>query len=58
MYSRIVGGGGQLLCMLMLGGSGGIPPRKFLKNRPSEIESEGISESNYLMLFLRIFQWL
>ena len=30
--------------MLMLGGSGGIPLRKFLKNRCSEIESEGILE--------------
>ena len=29
----------------MLGGSGGMPPRNFLKNRCSEIESEGISES-------------
>ena len=30
--------------MLMLGGSGGIPPRKFLKIRCSEIESGGILE--------------
>ena len=33
--------------MLMLGGSGGMAPRKCLKNRCSEIESEGILESKY-----------
>ena len=30
--------------MLMLGGSGGMLPRKILKNRCSEIESEAILE--------------
>ena len=33
--------------MLMLRGSGGMPPMKSLKNRCSEIESEGIIESMY-----------
>ena len=37
--------------MLMLGGSGGMPPRKILKNRYSEIESGGISESIYYITF-------
>ena len=31
--------------MLILGGSGGMPPRKFLKNRCSAIDFGGILES-------------
>ena len=38
--------------MLMLGGSGGMPPRKFLKNRCSEIESEGILEAKYHIMHI------
>ena len=34
--------------MLMLGGLGACPPRKILKNRCSEIESEAILESKYM----------
>jgi len=37
----------------LLGGSGGMPPRKILKNRCSEIESEGISESKYCIPLLQ-----
>ena len=40
----------QLRSMLMLGGFGDMPPRKFLKNRCSEIESEGILESKYTLI--------
>ena len=49
MYNRIVGGRAttSMRSMLMLGGLGACPPRKFSKNGCSEIESEGISESNY-----------
>jgi len=50
MYSRIGGGGTNtsMQSMLMLWGAWGHAPlRKFLKNGCSEIESEGISESNY-----------
>ena len=36
--------------MLMLGGSGGMNPKNFLKNRCSEIESDGILESIYLAI--------
>ena len=32
--------------MLLLGGSGGMPPRKFLKIRYSEIDSDGIFTKN------------
>jgi len=42
-----VGGGGcnyQHVKHTDAEGSGGMPPRKFLKNGCSEIESEGISE--------------
>ena len=38
---------GSMHSMLMLGGSGGMSPRKFFKNRCSEIESGGISGSLY-----------
>jgi len=34
-------------------GSGGMPPRKILKKRCSEIEAEGISESKYCMALLQ-----
>ena len=34
--------------MLMLGGSGGMPPQKILKNRCSEIESEGLQSQNVI----------
>ena len=37
--------------ILMLGGLG-MPPRKFLKNRYSEIESEGILESKYHIMYI------
>ena len=36
--------------MLVLGWSGDMPPGKILKNRCSEIESEGILESIYLAI--------
>jgi len=39
--------------MLLPGGSGGMPPSKILKNRCSEIESEGISESKYCIALLQ-----
>ena len=32
----------SVLSMLLLGGSGGMPPRKILKNKTSEIASESI----------------
>ena len=35
-------------------GSKGIPPRKILKNRCSEIKSEGISESKYCITGLEL----
>jgi len=41
----------------MIGGSEGIPPREFLKNGYSEIESEGISESFFnvaTLLYIKI----
>ena len=40
----------SMCSMLMLGGSGGMNPRNFLKNKCSEIESESILESIYLAL--------
>ena len=40
--------------MLMLGGSGGMPPRKILKNRCSEIESGGILECLLAILYALI----
>ena len=36
--------------MLMLEESGGMPPKKSLKNKHSEIEFEGISKLKYLYL--------
>ena len=39
--------------MLVLGGLEACPPRKILKNRYSEIESEGISESNCCIALLQ-----
>ena len=33
-------------------GSGGMPPRKCLKNRCPEIESEGILESKYHVMYI------
>ena len=40
----------DMYSMLMLGGLGACPPRKFLKSRCCEIESEGILESTYLAI--------
>ena len=38
--------------MLMLEGGWGMPLMKFLKNRCFEIESEGILEAKYLIMYI------